>query len=456
MTDIFSPSDFLRREVYPKLDAVEANLLNGLDPKQQTTSGSYPLTCPACNAKEGFYFPFSGFINCPRKKECGKSTSIWDAMLKCDYSNSEIFSTLCEAARVVPPKRNQQQVPTSPNANGDVRIGRAIWQITQKLASENPSPLKQFQESRGYSKEQMGAMRLGYYSTPEVVLERLKAMGFSLNDAIERGYVEQDDSGKLWSGLAGRVIGYWQHPDGDDRLWGRIPVGSGDKQVKKYKFSVSLKKDIPYLYHQRKRSILVCVEGTFDAWALQLSDIWGCAIGGASINTAQALYMQNRGVTEVAHMVDGDTAGWSGAISSIRNCEAIGIVTNVIPLGTGMDDADALLRAGKSGVLHSLVEKRINAGRYLALMLRSLYNSASPDLQAVNRIHTTAEVLTPTSRVLFEKHAELLGVRPDMRLEAGRVFGELIRAGVTLDDAISRVRRRTGYVISLEKENTDG
>ena len=192
-----------------------------------------------------------------------------------------------------------------------------------------------------------------------------------------------------------------------------------------------------------------------DAWALQHADIWGCAVGGASINGAQALYMQNRGVTELAHMVDGDQAGWNGALTSIRNCEALNIVVSVIPLGAGMDDADALLRSGKIDVLQTLVVKRMNAGRYMALMLRQLYNVASPDLQAINRIYATSESLTQTSRIVFDKYAVLLGVRPDLRLEAGRLFSNLLSAGLTMDEAISNVRRRTGHVITIEKEQPD-
>ncbi len=448
----FSPAEFLRREVFPRLDAVQANLLDGYDPKQKTASGSYPLTCPACKAKEAFYFPFSGFINCPRKKECGKATSIWDAMLRGGYEHGEIFSTLCEAARVEPPKRDQTNSPAKREGSSDMRLGKAIWQITQKMASDNPQPFKQFQDDRGYTAEQMASMRLGYYITPNEVLSRLKTLGFTLEDAEACGYVEVDEAGTLLTGLSNRIIGYWPHPDGDERLWGRIPVGGGDKQVKKYKFAAKLKKDIPYLFNQRKPGVLVCVEGTMDAWALQLTEIWGCAVGGASINSAQALYLQNRGIPELAHMVDGDQAGWNGAITSIRNCESLGIVVSIIPLGAGMDDADALLRSGQAELLHTLVSKRMNAGQYLALMLRSLYNVSSPDLQAVNRIHSTADCLTPTSRIVFDKYASLLGARIDLRLEAGRIFGELLRAGLSLDEAISNVRRRTGHVISIDKE----
>lgn len=451
----FSPSEFLRKEVYPRLDAVQANLLNGLNPKQKKNGGSYPLTCPECKAKEGFYYPNSGYINCPRKNECGKSTSIWDAMLVCGYSQSEIFSILCEAANVEPPKKDQPAGQTSV-PKGEVRIGKAIWLITQKLASENQAALKLFQNDRGYTNEQMAAMRLGYYTNPEDVLARLKPYGYSLEDAADRGYVELDDTGAVIPGLAGRIVGYWPHPDGDDRLWGRITTGAGDKKIKKYKFAAKLKKDIPYLYNQRKSGVLVCVEGTMDAWALQHSDIWGCAVGGAQINSSQALYFQQRGISEVAHMVDGDNAGWNGALLSIKNCEALDIVTSIIPLGAGMDDADALLRAGKSETLKTLVSKRMNAGRYLALMLRAQYQVAAPDLQAINRIFATAECLTPTSRIVFDKLAERFGLRLDLRLEAGRLFGQLLRAGLSLEEAIGNVSRRTGYTISIDKEEQHG
>lgn len=451
----FSPSDFLRREVYPRLDAVAEHLLDSLEPKQRTASGSYPLICPACKTKEGFYFPNNGYINCPRDKNCGKSTSIWDAMLFCGYEHSEIFSTLCRAAGVQPPKREQQATTSQAEAVVETRIGKAMWLITQKMGTENSGPLRQFQDARGYTKEQMTAMRLGFYTSAGDVLGKLKAMGFTQSDAVARGYVEEDEKGNVFSAMAGRVVGYWPHPDGEDRLWGRIPAGTGDQKVKKYKFSLTLKKDIPYLYHQRKRGLLVCVEGTMDAWALQLADVWGCAVGGASINSAQAMHLQNRGVTEIAHMVDGDQAGWNGALLSIRNCESLGIVVNIIPLGAGMDDADALLRAGRADELTTLIAKRMNAGRYLAMMLRSQYSVASPDLQVVNRIYATAEALTATSRIVFDKYADLLGVRPDLRLEAGRLFAQLLRAGITLEDAISNVRRRTGHIISIEKEQSD-
>ena len=140
-------------------------------------------------------------------------------MLDGGYDHSEIFSTLCKAAGVQPPKRDSNGA-AQPQAVVETRIGKAIWLITQKMAADNIAVLKSFQDDRGYTDGQMAAMRLGYYTSAEEVLAKLKAQGFSKDEAVERGYIEVDKKGALLLGLAGRVIGYWQHPDGEDRLWG--------------------------------------------------------------------------------------------------------------------------------------------------------------------------------------------------------------------------------------------
>ncbi|MCT7340126.1 hypothetical protein N5K55_03555 (plasmid) [Pseudomonas aeruginosa] len=104
---------------------------------------------------------------------------------------------------------------------------------------------------------------------------------------------------------------------------------------------------------------------------------WGTAIGQASINAGQAAFLAGEGVTEVAHMVDGDIAGYEGGIVSIRNCEPAGIVTAIVPLGQGMDDPDALRKAGRTAEFEKLIAARMNAGEFLARMCHT-YASESP------------------------------------------------------------------------------
>lgn len=444
-----SVAEFLHRSVYPRLDAVEAGLFSNLKPKKRSTSGSYTLVCPACKELEGYYFPGTGFIHCPRENECGVKTSLWDALLFCDYSHSEIFPLLCSAAGVERPRRDGQ-------GGGDTakpvkRIGKAIVEITQALARKYPEPLLAFQQDRGYTDQQMQTMGFGYYSSAAEVMAMLRTAGFSVDDAAAVGYVEvsADRPGDMWSSMAERIVGYWPHADGEVRLWGRIPTGSGDKANPKYRFSPSLKKNEPYLFRSRKPTVLVNVEGTLDAWAMQLQEIWGTAIGGASIIPAQAAFLAQHGVTECAHMVDGDKAGWVGAIPSIRNLESVGIVSSIIPLGAGMDDPDSLVRAGRGQELHAMVQGRINGGLYLALMLRSEFAASAPDLALVNKVFAAAKALTPVSRAIFDKHAALLGLRHDLEYEAARVLGASIQLGLPLEDALRIVRQRTGLAITF-------
>lgn len=459
MVDDFSPTDFLRTDVYPKLDVVAEGLVDSLNPTARNTSGSYVMCCPQCDKREAYYFPGSAYINCPRAKKCGKPTSIWDALLHCSYKQNEIFSVLCSAAGVQPPKREPRQNRANCKAEPEqITIGKAVFRVTQEMARSNHEALRTFQVERGYSDQQMKAMRLGFYTNPEDLLQQLSAYGFGIEEAAKYGYVEFDPENRerVWSNLTGRIVGYWPNADGHARLWGRIPTSKGPDGVAKYKFSPSLKKDIPYLFHQRKQTVLVCVEGTLDAWALQHANIWGCGIGGASINSGQAVFLSQRGISEVAHMVDGDPAGWNGAVTSIRNCESLGIITSIIPLGSGMDDADALLRAGKEEKLHTLLSQRQNAGMYLANLLKGAYAQPSIDLQLISRIFRAVESLTSTSRNVFSHHTQILGLNVDLREEAARQFASLILSGCTVDEAASLVRRKSNYIINLTKENNHG
>lgn len=455
-------SEFLRDAVYPKIDAVEAGLLDSLNPSHRLSgAGSYLLVCPACGAKEAYYYPHSSHIHCPRKNECGEVTSLWDAMLRCGYANSEIVKVLCDTARVEPPKSDRHIAAAKAKAENQpvpVSPGKAIFAVTQHLAQRNPTLLAELQKDRGYTDAQMKEMRLGVYTTPQEVLSLLEQKGISRKVAIEKGYIEVEDGDplKLRPGLTGRVVGYWPHLDGDVRLWGRLPSGRGEKGNPKYRFAIGMKKDIPYLFSQRKQTVLVGVEGTFDCWSLQFSGIWGMAVGQSSISEAQAGFLASRGVTEVAHMVDGDTAGFEGGLNSIRNCESVGIVTSIIPLGKGMDDADDMRRSGRSAELHSLVEGRINAGEYLARMCSYYLSCTPPDLRGIGRVQSIARNLTPVSAAVWADFSASLGLQMDPEREAGLVFGGLLQAGLAVDEAIRIVTRRTGYKIKIEMESLHG
>ncbi|MCT5468780.1 hypothetical protein LZK39_06365 [Pseudomonas aeruginosa] len=98
-----SITEFLHEKVYPEIDAVSSGLLDHLKPTKLQTSGTYRMLCPACGMHEAFHHPGTHLIHCPRKKNCGESTSLWDVMEKSGYSRKEIVERLCDLARVAPP-----------------------------------------------------------------------------------------------------------------------------------------------------------------------------------------------------------------------------------------------------------------------------------------------------------------------------------------------------------------
>lgn len=453
-------SDFIKEKVYPNLDAVEAGLLNSLHPATQSTNGSYKLDCPKCGKPEAFYYPTRSLVQCNRKIECGKSTSIWDVLVAERMTNKEILSLLCEKARVELPDNKQQNNGAS-GANSrplGMSPGRAIIQVTQQLAEQNPKILSMLQADRGYSDEDMRTMRFGVYTTADEVMKLLEARGVSKEVAAEKGYIGYDmnNPNKLWSGMAGRVIGYWPHPDGDVRLWGRLPAGKGDKQNPKYRFADGLKKDIPYLFSKRQQSVVVAVEGTIDAWAIQLEEQWGVGIGQASINSAQAAFFVTQGIEEAAHFIDGDTAGYEGALSSIRACESVGITLGIIALGKGLDDPDAMRRSGRGKELREMIANRLNAGEFLAHYCVALLSATPPDLRGVSRIRHAARCLGPVSARRWDDMSRSLGIHLDPQEEALRLLSGYIDAGLSMTDSLYQVQKRTGVNIRFEQVTTNG
>lgn len=459
--------DFIRDEVYPKINAVEEGLLDHLNPSHRKGNGSYELNCPQCGQRRAYYYEGHSVVQCNRKENCLESpTTLWDVLAKQQKTNAEIIKLLCAAAGVKPPEREPRSGHSAPgassaasaNAAPTISPGKAIVKVTQQLALSNKKILDEFQSARGYTDEDMAAMRLGVFTTAKEVLTLLEALGIPKETAREKGYIGYDDSKPdfLWNVMDGRVVGYWPHEDGDVRLWGRIPVGNSTDKVKKYRFANSLIKDIPYLFNRRHGRFPICVEGTLDAWALQLLDHWGTAIGQAHINDAQAAYLASKGVTEAAHMVDGDGAGYGGALQSIRACEAVGITLSIIVLGAGMDDADAMRRAGRGKQLSELIASRINAGEYLARHCQAALMQSPPNIRAIAQARAIAQFLTPVSARCWEDWSRSLGVFIDEEQEALRILGGLIIGGMPVGECLDLVKRMTGYSISIHKEETVG
>lgn len=450
-----SISDFLKDEVYPKLDAVDTHLLESFRPSAISPKGTYTLVCPACGKREGFYFPYSSHIQCPRKNNCGVSTSIWDALEKSGTPKSEVVSVLCRAVGIDPPRReyDERKSGETSKTTPATRPGKAIFQVTQLLARDNRQAILELQRDRNLTDEQISTLRLGYYTSAADVLSRLESLGITREIAIEKGYIAEskDDPSKLSEEMDGRIISYWPHPDGDVRIFGRLPSGSGSNWKPKYRFSRGMSKDIPYLFGQRKPGGLYGCEGMFDAWTIQFIDRWGCALGGACLTSGQALYLAEQGITDFVHIIDGDHAGYTGGITSIRNGEQLGITVSIVALGSGQDDVDKLRQNGRIEEVKSLLDSAMNSGQFLACMVVSELQKDIPDSRFISKIKSTARRLTEISRRKWVDYCGSFSIRLDDDVDACIQLGKLLDAGMPLKKAIDVTTRKTGYQIHIEK-----
>jgi len=444
-----SISAYLKDRAYPNIDAVDANLLDHLKPSALAPGGYYNMKCPACGEMSGFYYPNGAYVGCHRANNCGVGTSIWDAVAVAGYQNKEILERICNAAGIDLPSNDNNGRDSGP---ATVSPGKAIYMVTQELAKENAKHLRTLQQDRGLTDEQMSLMRLGYYTTPRDVLKRLEAFGITRETAISLGYIEvdKDDSTKLTTGLSNRVVGYWPNPDKNIRLWGRLPQGKGDKFNPKYRFAFSMDKEIPYLFGQRKPTILCAIEGVFDAWSLLFMGYWAMSYGGAHITSAQAAYLATQNVNELVVVIDADKAGYDGAVTSIRNCEPLGIVVHVVALGAGMDDPDAMRKAGRADELKALIESRISSGQYLAQLAAAYLYTKTPNERAIRRIQDVAQLLTPISRAVWEDYRRSLAIPTYTEADAARMLANLMQAGLSHQEASRRVHSRTGFELTME------
>jgi hypothetical protein len=455
-----SITDYLKDTAYPRLDAVETGLLDHLSPSNMSAGGNYVLLCPQCGKREAYYYPTHSHVNCNRKNKCGASTSLWNILASSGLTPAEIVARICEKAGVpVPERTNRRAQSNSSGQEGSeaayvpqISPGKAIFTVTQALAKKNPQMLQTLKESRGFSDEEMALMKLGVYTTPQEVLDGLLSLGITRETAIAKGYIEvdKDNPDKLLKGTSGRVVGYWPHPDKDVRIWGRLPSGSGDRYNPKYRFAPTISKEIPYLFQMRKPTILCAIEGMFDAWSLSLMGFWVACVGGDRIIDAQAAYFAGQNVTELAFITDGDTAGYDAAVATIRNCESLGIVVNIVPLGAGMDDPDALRRAGRGEEMIKMIERRMNSGEYLARLATSYASEDPPNIRGLRRISAAASQLTPVSMRKWVDYRGSLSVPVHNETTALRMLASLSEAGFDFESAAKRVMEQTGYEFTMQ------
>jgi len=355
-------TEFLHEHVYPNLDAVSAELLAHLNPRNGKggSNSYYSLDCPHCQkAGRAYYYPGTSSIVCNRKNADCPSTSIWDAVEVHYSSNKDIFNALCEAANVEPPGREDN---ISDEQRTRLKLKKVIIAICQKAHKEH-QPAMDYLAGRNFKPEEIQHLGYGYYPSHGYIKEQLLKASMDIKIAQEWGLIPGNPD-KFW-GMNGRFVGFWEQPDGSIRLWGRLMREPKGREPK-YLFAEGMNKSRPYRWQKTYKKMPILVEGTLDADSLQLMGYPGFGVGQYCINVEQAKFLLSQQIYEVIHFADADNAGLEGAIKSIRNCEPLGITVYVVFVAPQYEDADKMRQRGQQDKMKEFIDSAVIAGEFLA------------------------------------------------------------------------------------------
>jgi len=455
MAAVSQVGQYLREQVYPQLDAVATNLLDDLNPKRRGQARYYTMDCPSCDGKQtAFYYPGSAVINCNRRSSCERLvTPIWEVLARTTSSKKETLERLCVAAGVPLPEDGRSKTEKTA-----ATLAFDLLDVLRAALWENPDALAYLRSERGMKDDEIRSAHVGYYPNPDHVSKSLAARGAHLPTAQAWGLVDPRSAKKF----SGRIVGYWEQPDGSIRLWGRAfgrsMASYMDKgelvEPNKYEYQYGLVKTVPYRFSSvSRRGSLIAVEGPLDVERMAVNGIPAIGVGGAMVIEAQTVFLASKGVASIIHLTDGDRAGHEGALKTIENAEPLGISVMVSEIPEGMDDPDKVIATSGPEPINALLENAISAGTFLAADMLALTKKASNDYPIrVRQIFRTADHLTTASRMSFDLAVKKAGIQlPDSRASALRTMATLIDLGVA-DEEVDRILRdRHGVKVTVNE-----
>ena len=172
-------------------------------------------------------------------------------------------------------------------------------------------------------------------------------------------------------------------------------------------------KTVPYRFRDvQRKGVVIAVEGPLDAERMSVNGLPAIAIGGANVILEQAKYLVSRGVNSLIHLTDGDKAGYEGGLSTIKNCEPLGISTYIATIPEGKDDPDALLSKEGAEPLLAILDAALSGGAYLARdMVHARMRHGLETSRTVQERLIQRERLTPASRLEFDQYLQSQGCR---------------------------------------------
>jgi len=329
MTDI--------QEIYARLLAkgYQSSIFSSLEVHHQEKNGRETLTsCPYCQDEKHFsYNSQKPVFKCWK---CNKSGDWLQFMQDIQgLSFMEALQELAKAAGV------ELDISEKQKERHQSYIQKAsILETAQALFIQEMEGSKELEYllARGYTREQIGEMELGSYSSRQKLQEALREAGYTDKDIQATGLLTQGLGAShtvsiIWRDKAGRATG--------------LACRSIEAETKpKYKYSYGLQKSKGLIGLERARGSqsVIIVEGLLDALLMSGLRLPAVATGGTSISAEQMRALEENGTKEVLLAMDMDKAGRKATYEAIRSLRKSSKLRPYVVSWSGYNDPDEMIR----------------------------------------------------------------------------------------------------------------
>jgi len=307
----------------------------------------YLVVCPECGKKEAYVYKGSKVIVCNRKDKCLYKSSLFDYLQK-KYSlnNQETLFRLAELAGYELEKSqvSQEKLESIAKEKKKESILKDAMEYFKSLNAKN----LQYLTSRGYTKEEIEKMDLGFYPGKSVTQKYLIDKGYGMSEINEINAFS--DAENSWDRMNYKLVFPYRNRYGQIlTIIGRLtrPLLEAEKESDKYKNFSPFEKENFFGIEYASKEITV-VEGYLDvllAKASGIENIVACC--GACVTDTQIEQAKRQGIKTITLCLDKDKAGIEGTKASIKKIMAKGLDCYVMALHNGYKDLDEFLAKGK-------------------------------------------------------------------------------------------------------------
>ncbi len=309
---MYDIKDIFDDHIYPNID--RRAILAALEPED--LGHAYRVTCPECGARTAVISKEGRYIRCREAGGCGFVEGLWSYVQKSrGLSHTETFLHFADMADYIVTHPGPYIFTTLFAAQRKSMLLEDFLSWAEDQLDQAPEALAYLTEKRGFSREAIREVKLGFYPSQQAALEYLVSQRGYSREAVEQ-------AGLLTRGLGDShqlVVGY------RDRV-GRVTgiacryVGTPPEGTPKYIYSYGTDKTSPYNLHKARDFIeLIIVEGVFDVLSLRVHGI-DTVIGveDAQLTREQVAQLATCGVRKVILGFDRDEHGFAATEAGLE------------------------------------------------------------------------------------------------------------------------------------------